>query len=280
MSSKTVDMRPLSKSDLPGLVAAGIDAGSAFSKAVVLTGDGGIYHQVVASRGDFRGAANKAMEEALRRAGLEQRDITSTVVTGVGAESVAFSEHQVPEISCQGKGIHHTSPSVRTIIDIGDQATRVVKVDDEGRPTYFVISERCAAGSGRFLQIMARVLQVDLQEIGELSLRSNNPVTFSTNCAVFAESEAISRISEGASKEDLLAGIHNALAAKIVSMVERVGLENDCVVTGGGAMDIGLVKRLEDTIGVDLLVPAEPQITAALGAAIITRERGLPRQAD
>lgn len=272
-------MKPLSTGDQPGLAALGIDAGSAYCKAVVVHDNGSISHHVVASRGDFKGAASKAVEEALRKAGLELGDISSTIATGVGAEGVAPPTQQVPEISCQGKGILHSFPSARTIIDVGDQATRVIKVDEEGRPSYFVVSERCAAGSGRFLQIMARVLQVDISEIGPLSLRSENPVTFSTNCAVFAESEAISRIAEGASKEDLLAGIHDALAAKLTSMVERVGLESDCVVTGGGAIDVGLVKRLGDTIGVDLLVPEEPQVTAALGAAIITQEGSRPQPA-
>jgi len=220
------------------------------------------------------------MEEVSNKAGIKLRDIGSTVATGVGAANAAFSSDQVPEISCQGKGTKHLFPSVRTIIDIGDQASRVIRIDDEGRPAYFVVSEKCAAGSGRFLQIIARVLQMDISEIGELSLKSKNPITFGTNCAVFAESEAISRIAEGASKADLLAGIHSALAAKIHSMVERVGLEMDCAMVGGGARDIGLVKRLEDKLGVELLIPKEPRITAALGAAIIARERSLLPQTE
>ena len=267
-------------SDENEVLAAGIDVGSAASKAVILNGAGVIFHHSVASRGDFSGAAYKAMEEVSNKAGLKPRDIVSTVATGVGAANAAFSNDQVPEISCQGKGTKHLFPSVRTIIDIGDQASRVIRIDDEGRPAYFVVSEKCAAGSGRFLQIIARVLQMDISEIGELSLKSKNPITFGTNCAVFAESEAISRIAEGASKADLLAGIHSALAAKIHSMVERVGLEMDCAMVGGGARDIGLVKRLEDKLGVELLIPKEPRITAALGAAIIARERSLLPQTE
>jgi predicted CoA-substrate-specific enzyme activase len=254
--------------------ALGVDIGSAFSKAAIVRNDNGdvIYH-IVASRGDFRAATKKVTEEVLKRAGISFEDIASAVATGVGAASVPFSSFQVSEISCVGRGAKYLFPSVGTIIDIGDQASRLIKVDSEGRATNFVVSEKCAAGSGRFLQLIARVLQVDLSEIGELSLKSGRPVTFSTNCAVFAESEAISRIAEGALKEDILAGIHKALAAKIVAMVERAGLEKDLVIAGGGAKDIGLVRSIEEAIRVSLLVPPEPQIVAALGAWVIASER-------
>ena len=136
-----------------------------------------------------------------------------------------------------------------------------------------MISEKCAAGSGRFLQLIAKVLQVDLEDIGSLSLKSQNSVSFSTGCAVFVESEAISRIAEGALKEDILAGVHNSIAAKILSLTERAGMKEDCALTGGGAKDIGLVRSIERELGFSLLVPEEPQITAALGAALIARER-------
>jgi len=260
--------------------AAGIDIGSAFSKAVIVSGDGTIFYHVIASRGDYKGAAQKVMEEVLRKAGLKPQDIDVAVATGIGAANVPFPSQHSAEIACQARGTKYLFPSARTIIDIGDQASRVIKVDKEGRPTNFVVSERCAAGSGRFLQVMARVLHVDVSEIGELSLKSKKPVTFGTNCAVFAESEAISRVAEGASKEDILAGIHIALAAKIHSMVERVGLEKDCVMTGGGAKDIGLVKSLEREIGGALLVPTEPYITGALGAWVIAHESSMARQPE
>jgi predicted CoA-substrate-specific enzyme activase len=135
------------------------------------------------------------------------------------------------------------------------------------------VSERCAAGSGRFLQIIAHVLKVDIKDVGSLSLQARNPVTFTTGCAVFGESEAISRVAEGASKEDILAGVHNSLAAKISNLIDQVGLEEDCAITGGGALDVGLVMRVEERLGVHLLVPPQPQITAALGAALVAAER-------
>jgi len=259
--------------------ALGIDIGSAFSKAAIVRNDNGdVFYHIVASRGDYRAAAKKVTEEVLKRAGVNLEDIACTVATGAGATSVAFSSVQVSEISCVGRGAKYLFPSVGTIIDIGDQASRIIRVDKEGEPTNFVVSEKCAAGSGRFLQLIARVLQVDVSEIGELSLKSGRPTTFSTNCAVFAESEAISRIAEGALKEDILAGIHKALAAKILAMVERAGLEKDLVIAGGGAKDIGLVRSIEEAIGVALLVPPEPQIVAALGAWLIASERSTTNQ--
>jgi len=162
------------------------------------------------------------------------------------------------------------------VVDIGGQFTKAFKVDERGKPTTFLLSEKCAAGSGRFLQIIARVLQVELKDIGELSLKSKKKVDFNTGCAVFAESEAVSRIAEGAAKEDILAGLHRTLAAKIQTMVERLGIEPDCALIGGGAKDIGLVKSVEERLERRLLVPEEPQIVAALGGALIAGEK-IPR---
>jgi len=252
--------------------AMGIDIGSASSKAVIVSKEDNILYHIVASRGDYREAAQKVTAEVLRKAGLALEDIGSIVATGAGAATVAFANYQVTEISCTGRGAKYLFPSVGTIIDIGDQASRLIRVDSEGKPTNFVVSEKCAAGSGRFLQLIARVLQVDISEIGALSLKSKRPTTFSTNCAVFAESEAISRIAEGALKEDILAGIHKALAAKILAMAERAGIEQDFVIAGGGAKDVGLVKSIEEEIGMTILVPPEPQIVAALGACLMVRE--------
>jgi len=213
------------------IYVAGIDIGSAFSKAVVMAGNKIIAYHVKPSGGNYRLTAEQVMEEALTKA------------------------------------------TARTAIDIGGQFTRVLKLDNRGRATAFLLSEKCAAGSGRFLQVIARVLQIDLKDIGELSLKSRNRVDFNTGCAVFAESEAVSRIAEGAAKEDILAGLHRALAAKVQTMVERIGIEPDCALVGGGAKDIGLVKSIEESLDCSLLVPEEPQIVAAVGAASMAGEQ-------
>ena len=253
--------------------AAGIDIGSAFSKAVVIAESKIISYHVIPSGGNYKLAADQVAGEALTKANLSFEDIDYTVATGYGASNVSFSNQVVTDISCQGRGIFYLFPTARTVIDVGGQFTKVFKVDDRGRTTAFLLSEKCAAGSGRFLQVIARVLQIDLKDIGELSLKSQNRVDFNTGCAVFAESEAISRIAEGASKEDILAGLHRTLAAKIQAMVERLGIEPDCALAGGGAKDIGLVKSIEERLGLGLLVPEEPQIVAALGAALIAEEK-------
>jgi predicted CoA-substrate-specific enzyme activase len=177
------------------------------------------------------------------------------------------------DVSCHGKGVHYFFPEVRTIIELGGQSSKVIRVDERGKAIDFVISEKCAAGSGRFLQLMSKVLRIGFEDIGPLSMESKKAVEFSTGCAVFAESEAISRISEGACKEDILAGVHQAIAMKIINLLERIGSEGEIAITGGGAKDVGLIMTLEEKIGTKLLIPQDPLLTAALGAAIIAQER-------
>jgi predicted CoA-substrate-specific enzyme activase len=255
------------------LYVAGIDIGSAFSKAVVMGDNKIIAYQVLPSGGNYKLTAEQVTEKTLTKAKLSLKDITYTVAIGYGSANVSLANHTASDISCLGRGVHYLFPNARTAIDIGGQFTRVLKLDGRGKATAFLLSEKCAAGSGRFLQVIARVLQIDLEDIGELSLKSKKRVDFNTGCAVFAESEAVSRIAEGASKEDILAGLHRTLAAKIQTMVARLGLEPDCAVVGGGAKDIGLVRSIEEGLGCRLLVPEEPRIVAALGAALVAWEK-------
>jgi len=255
------------------IYVVGVDIGSAFSKAVVMSGGEVVSHHVMPSGGNYRLTAGEVVKKALAKAKLSLKDIDYFVATGYGASNVTSANEVVTDLSCQGRGVSYLFPSARTVIDIGGQLTRVFRVNEKGRATAFLQSEKCAAGSGRFLQVIAKVLQIDLEDIGELSLKSKNKVDFNTGCAVFAESEAISRVAEGALKEDILAGLHRTLAAKIQTMVERVGLEPDCAVVGGGAKDIGLVKNIEKSLGCRLLLPDEPQIVAALGAALLAEEK-------
>jgi predicted CoA-substrate-specific enzyme activase len=252
---------------------AGIDIGSAFSKAVVMAENRIIAYQVVPSGGNYKLTAKQVTEKTLTKAKLSLKDIAYTVATGYGAANVAFFSETASDISCLARGVHYLFPDARTAIDIGGQFTRVLKLDGRGKATSFLLSEKCAAGSGRFLQVIAKVLQIDLEDIGELSLNSKSRVDFNTGCAVFAESEAVSRIAEGAAKEDILAGLHRTLAAKIQTMVARLGIEPGCAVVGGGAKDIGLVRSIEEGLACCLLVPEEPQIVAALGAALLAEEK-------
>ncbi|MEA2085965.1 MAG: acyl-CoA dehydratase activase [Chloroflexota bacterium] len=252
---------------------AGVDIGAAFSKVVVFDGNKVISYYIAPSSGSYRDTAEKVVAEALAKVGLSAGDIAFTMATGYGAANVAARDGVASNISCQGRGASYLFPSVRTVIDVGGQLTKVLKLDDEGRVRAFLQSERCAAGSGKVLQVIARVLQVDLEEIGALSLKSRKRIDFNTGCAVFAETEAVSRVAEGAAKEDILAGLHRALAAKIQTLVERVRLEPDCALVGGAARDTGLVRSIEEIMGLKLLVPEEPRIVAALGAALIAEEK-------
>jgi len=250
----------------------GIDIGSKTSKGAIIQLGRPLAYHLVASGFDYGEIAQKLRAELLSKAVLSQEKIAATAATGHGAGIVSFSSHQVSDIRCCARGINSVFPFVRTVIDVQGMSTQVIRLNENGRVTNFAVTEKCAAGSGRSLDIVANVLRVDLKDIGSLSLKSRNPVMFSTGCAVFGESEAVSRVAEGASKEDILAGVHEALANKISTLVDRVGLEMDCAISGGGALNIALIKSLEKKLGILLPVPAQPQFINALGAAIMAEE--------
>jgi predicted CoA-substrate-specific enzyme activase len=211
-------------------------------------------------------------EELLFQTGIAAGDISRTVATGYGSKLVTFADEVKPDIVCHAKGVSSLLPSVRTVIDVGDLYTKVLRMDGQGSMHNFLMSGKCAGGSGRILQVIAKVLQMKVEEMGEVSLKSKRRVEFNTGCAVFAESEAISRLSQEVKKEDLLAGIHRALAAQINSLAERLGVEQDVAMVGGGARDVGLVQALKEIRGHDILIPQRPHMTAALGAAILAIE--------
>jgi predicted CoA-substrate-specific enzyme activase len=250
----------------------GIDIGSDTSKGVIAE-NGTILHSHVLKSGiNYREVAGRLKDELLSKAGLVRDDIAGTVITGHGGDDLPFSGSHAADIRCCARGINSLFPEVRTIIDVQAQFTQIIKITEHGQIVNFVTSEKCAAGSGSFLDIVANVLQISLDEVGPLSLKSENPVSFTTGCAVFGESEAISRVAEGIPKEDILAGIHQALAEKVTSLVERVGLEERCSISGGGALNTGLIRKIEDKLGVSLQVPPQPLIVNAFGAAILAAE--------
>ena len=250
----------------------GIDIGSGTSKGVI-TKDGKLEAYTLLPSGiDYKVAAQKLRDELLTQAGLAIDDIASTISTGHGADIIPFNNKHVTDMLCCAKGINHLFPSVRTVIDVQRQSSQVIKLDGKGLVTDFVISDTCASGSGCFLEVIANILQLELKEIGALSLKSENPVIFTTGCAVFGESEAISRVAEGISKEDILAGVHLALAGKLAALVEKVRLEKPCAISGGGGLNVGLIKKLEE-LGLHLLVPPQPQLVNALGASIMAEEQ-------
>jgi predicted CoA-substrate-specific enzyme activase len=256
------------------IISVGIDIGSAFSKGIALK-DGDIVASFeTPSGGDFKLTAERIRENLLLKIGqdLNRKVKIHIVATGFGSKMVGFADEIKTEIICIAKSVSNLLPSVRTVVDVGDLYTKVLRMDNQGNINNFILSGKCAGGSGRILQIISKVLQVKLDDIGELSLRSKKRVDFSTGCAVFSESEAISRIAEGARKEDLLAGLHRSLASQINSLIERVGPEMDMAMVGGGAKDIGLVEALKEIRGHKILVPSMPQMIGALGAALIAKD--------
>ena len=250
----------------------GIDIGSRTSKGVITENGELKAHHLLPSGTNYQEAAQKLRGELLAKARMSPQDIACIVATGQGAGNVAFGDQRVSDIRCCARGINSIFPSVRTVIDVQAQSSQVIRLNEAGQVINFVVSEKCAAGSGRFLDVIANVLQLDLQDIGPLSLKSENPITFTISCAVFGESEAISRVAEGIAREDILAGVHKALANKIYALVNRVGLEKDCALNGGGGLNCGLIKILEKELGIQLLIPSHPQIITALGAAVIAEE--------
>ncbi len=248
---------------------AGVDVGSVSVKAALISRRNLLVSEVAASGGNYRETTRKVIDAALARAGIAFDRLSGIYVTGLGAGSTPFSARQVSDISCSAMGSHVLFPSARTVIDIGGQFTKVARITPQGRVADFLMSEKCATGSGRFLQIIARILQVKLEDIGPLSMQSDKPVEFSTNCAVFAESETVSRIAEGAQPQDILAGVHRAMASKVSMLVKRLKMEPDVVLTGGGGEDAGLVQAIGNALGIEIFVPREPRITAAFGAACL-----------
>jgi len=247
----------------------GIDIGSAYSKGVIIKELELVASHIIISGANYRTSADVIRAELIRKASLAQNDIANTVATGSGADNVYFASQKASDIVCTARGINNAFPQARTVIDVAGQSTRVIRLNEEGIVTNFTVSEKCAAGSGRFIEVIANVLRVDLNDFSSLAARSRSPITFGTGCAVFGESEAITRISEGVPKEDIAAGVNKALASKISSLVKKLKLEEPCAVCGGGALNVALVKAIESELKTNLLVPPQPQLITALGAAII-----------
>jgi predicted CoA-substrate-specific enzyme activase len=220
---------------------------------------------------EHRKLANRVMEEALAKAKLAFDDITYVVATGYGRINVPFADKQITEISCHARGVGHLLPEVRTVIDIGGQDSKGIKLKD-GRAVDFVMNDKCAAGTGRFLEVTAESLGVSLEEMGKLSLEAKNRVGISSTCTVFAAQEVVARLSEGAALADIIAGLHEAIATRIYGMVRRLKIEREVAITGGGAKNIGLVKAMEAKLGFPVLVPPEPLLTGAIGAALLGKD--------
>ena len=253
------------------LLVAGVDIGAATAKAVILNGNEILASFIMPTGSSVARAAEVVIEEALERSGLSIGELEYIVSTGYGRRAVSFTNKALTEIICHAAGVSSILSQARTVVDIGGQDSKVIGLDDNGNVSNFVMNDKCAAGTGRFLEVMARVLDIDISEMGPLSLLGKEPCPISSTCTVFAESEMVSLRAEGESQENILAGIHKAMARRIVIMGSSVGFKKEVVFTGGVAKNVGIKKALEDETGLKILIPEEPQIMGALGAAILAK---------
>jgi len=250
---------------------AGIDIGSTMTKIVIIN-ESGIVSQVIGPTGaEHRRLANKVMEQALTQGGITFDDLTYVVATGYGRINVPFADKQITEITCHAKGVASIFPTAKTVIDIGGQDAKGIKIVG-GKVVNFVMNDKCAAGTGRFLEVISDALGLGLQEIGPLALQSKTKIRISSTCTIFAEQEVLSKLADGAPIEDILAGLHEAIAGRVFRMAEKMKIERDVVMTGGVAKNVGMVQAMENHLGYPVLVAAEPLLTGAIGAAILGRE--------
>ena len=253
---------------------AGIDLGSLCTKVVILDIDKKIKsYTILRSGAVYKGVAETALNEALSKAGLEFKDLHYIVSTGYGRTRVPFAQKEVTEISCHARGANYFCPEVRTVIDIGGQDSKVIHVDDQGRPVRFVMNDKCAAGTGRFLEVMAGALGVDLDEMSELSFQAQELIEVSSMCTVFAESEVISLFAGGYKKQEIAAAVYRSIARRITGLVGQLGIKEKVAMTGGVAKSKGMVRALAEKLGITLIISEEPQITGALGAALIAYDK-------
>lgn len=249
--------------------AAGVDVGSTQTKAVIVDESGTIVARSLTETGaNVTQAAETAFERALEEAGLEEREVEFVIGTGYGRYKVTFGNTQVTEISCHGRGAVHMFPGTRTVVDMGGQDTKAIRVSEEGEILDFCMNDKCAAGTGRFLGAASGALEIPLDELGPTALKGQRPVKISTTCTVFAESEVLSWLGKGKKIEDILLGVHQSIAARSAGLLRRVGVEDEVTFTGGVARNSAMVATLTERLGRPLNVSDESHYMGALGAAL------------
>ncbi|WP_251447268.1 acyl-CoA dehydratase activase [Vermiculatibacterium agrestimuris] len=247
----------------------GIDIGSTTTKCVAVDGQGRVLSEVLVPSGAGTRADVKAVERLYEKLGCGREERRRMVATGYGRFLCEGADEQVSEITCHAKGLHSCLPQVRTIVDVGGQDLKVIRVDDGGRIEEFAMNDKCAAGTGRFLEVMCRIMNIDLSELEEYDARAKEACQISNTCTVFAESEVISKLSQGHAIEDMVAGIHDSVARKIYGLAKRVGVRPQVALTGGGGRNLGLVRAMERHFGQPVYLPQRPQLIGALGAALL-----------
>ncbi len=254
---------------------AGVDVGSLTSKAVIMKDNKLVKFVIIKSKPRPWESADEVMDMALSLAGLSMSDIKSCVGTGYGRDKISFISEAVSEIACHGKGARWLVPSVRTVIDIGGQDCKAIRLDAKGDIVKFMTNDKCASGTGRFLEVMAKVMNLSLEELGEMSAKSRQPVTFASACTVWAQADVIQQLNDNVPIQDIAAGVNNAMASRMSILANSIGLENDVCMTGGVAKNIGVVDALEKQLGIRIkrIRREDPQIAGAIGAALFAMEK-------
>lgn len=254
------------------MITAGIDSGAKNVKTVIMK-DGKIIGKAMIPAGlDAKAAANQAYDEALKTAGVTRKDVQKVLVTGAGRKDCDFARGEVTEVSADAKGIMYVMPNARTVINVGAEEGRAVRVNKDGSVVDFAINEKCAAGAGTFVEAMARALETQVEKMADLYDQSTKEVGMNAQCAVFAESELVSLIHSRTAKPDIARAVLDAIADRIVSMMRRVGIENDVAAIGGVALNKGFIKAVEKELNIKIAVPADPQFISAIGVAIAAAE--------
>lgn len=260
------------------MITAGVDVGNKFTKVVIMRDGQVLSRSMVLSGFDQKAAAAEAFDRAVSEAGISRDEVGFVVATGTGKGEVVYANETVTEVGADARGANFLAPSGRLVIDLGAEEGRAIRCDDKGKVIDFAINEKCAAGTGSFIEAMARALEVPLEEMGQLALKSGRNIPMNAQCAVFAESEVVSLIHAKTSKEDISKAVHDAIAARIISMARRVGVENDLVITGGMGNNAGFVKSLGDGLEMKVIVPEQPEYVSAVGAALVAAERAGDKQ--
>ena len=259
--------------------AAGIDVGSTQTEGVLVdTARAIVARSLIDTGANLKRAGQRALEELLVQSQMAREDVKFVVGTGYGRYRIEAGDTQVTEISCHARGAHMLFPGTRTVIDIGGQDTKAIKIGPEGDVVDFCMNDKCAAGTGRFLAGAADVLGLSLDEIGGISLKATKPVRLTSVCTVFVESDILSHLAQNKKMEDILAGVHEAIASRTIGLVRRVGMDPEITFTGGVARNIGMVRALEGKLGVTLNISSESQFTGALGAALFALDHVLAQR--
>lgn len=249
---------------------AGIDVGSLSTEAVIVDSDENLVSYSILITGlNSNVIAEKALAVAIEKAGISRDQITKIIATGYGRASVSFADKQSTEITCHAIGAQKVFPGVHTIIDMGGQDSKVIHIDQDGQLVDFAMNDKCAAGTGRFLEVMAKRLEVELEEFGRIALESKSETLISSTCTVFAESEVVSLLAGNHPRDSIIRGLHISIVNRVLGQVNTVGIHGKISMTGGVAKNQGVVNLIEEKIGQPLCIHSEPQIIGALGAALI-----------